>query len=193
MDRSHPLSVQLQAAPARSEDAGSNVVRLPVGAFDVLGLEEGDPVEVEGSRTSVWRRAMRAHPDDEGIGVARLVGADGELHELDDGGSVRVRAAVVRPAVELEVLAHGPEDLSVDGVREALERQAVLLLGDRLRLELQVHDEGFDLDLGLVGLSLLQVVGRKALTEGASVRIVASVPEGPVRVVPDTELRLTPA
>ena len=181
--------VELQPAPARKEDVGGNTVRLPRAAFDVLGLEEGDPVHIEGG-ASVWARALRAHPDDEGIDVARLAVGERELRDLRVGGKVRVRAAHVRPASELEVTVEDVEDVSADDVREALVRQPIVLAGDRLRLDLETDAGGFDASLSLAGLSLLRVVGRKGSLEGVAVQIVSSMPEGPVRVVEDTELRL---
>lgn len=188
MGRTPRPTVELQAAPARTEDVGSNVVRLPRTAFDLLGLDEGDPVHIEGS-TSLWARALRAHPDDEGIEVARVALGEAVLPEVREGGTVRLGVARARPAGELEVVIDQGEEVSAADLRSALEGEGVLLVGDRLRLTLETDAEGFDVDVGIAGLSLVRVIGRKESLDPASVWIEASVPEGPVRVVAETELR----
>src|SRR5688572_9945332 len=115
-------TLHLQAAPARSDDAGRNMVRLPHGGLASLGVDEGDPVAIESRSGLLWARAFAAHPDDEGIAAARLDATEIECPELLEGGLIRVRAAPVRVALEVEIATEADlEEPSAERLRKALE------------------------------------------------------------------------
>ena len=45
-------TVRLQVAPARQEESGQGIARMPRIAFQKLGITEGDVVEIVGKRTT---------------------------------------------------------------------------------------------------------------------------------------------
>ena len=188
----HRQILQLQAAPARTPDVGGNVVRLPRRGLETLGVDEGDPVLIECGARVLWARARVAHSDDEGTGVARVDATGAECPEVLAGGSVRVRPAPVQPARHVVVASEDVEDGSEAELRSALEGEPYLLAGDQLRVELEGETRGFDYDVGVAGVSLIQVVGRQGALHDASVRIVSTVPAGPVRMGSETEMHRVP-
>ena len=42
-------SARLQVAPARQEESGQGIARVPRSVFQQLGITEGDVVEIEGT------------------------------------------------------------------------------------------------------------------------------------------------
>ena len=184
----------LLAAPARGKDAGCNLVRLPREGLERLGVEVGDPVAIESCAGLLWARAQEAHPDDEDIDAVRVDATAIECPELITGDAVRVYPGPVRVASEIEIATDAEigGEMSEGELREALARAPTLLTGDRVELEAEGETKGFDIDIGLVGLSLVQVVGTKGDIVGARVRIVSTVPDGPIRLGSDTVLRIRP-
>ncbi len=66
-------TVRLQVAPARQEESGRGIARMPRGTFQTLGLAEGDIVEITGKRATA-AFAVHAYPEDEALDVVRLDG-----------------------------------------------------------------------------------------------------------------------
>src|SRR5687767_7459192 len=64
---------RLQVANARPDDSGRGLARLSRATMNLLGLVEGDVVEIVGKR-STPARAMLPYPEDEGLNILRLDG-----------------------------------------------------------------------------------------------------------------------
>jgi len=45
-------TIRLQVAPARQEESGQGIARMPRTAFQKLGITEGDVVEIVGKRST---------------------------------------------------------------------------------------------------------------------------------------------
>ncbi|MEM9501685.1 MAG: hypothetical protein AAF941_07555, partial [Pseudomonadota bacterium] len=45
-------TTRLQVAPARQEESGQGIARMPRSAFQALGITEGDVVEITGKRST---------------------------------------------------------------------------------------------------------------------------------------------
>ena len=56
-------TIKLQVADARKEESGRGIARMPRSAFQALGITEGDPIEIEGKRTTA-AIAVAAHAED---------------------------------------------------------------------------------------------------------------------------------
>ncbi|MEM6266237.1 MAG: AAA family ATPase, partial [Pseudomonadota bacterium] len=66
-------TVRLQVAPARQEESGQGIARMPRSAFQALGITEGDVVEIAGKRATA-AIAMAAYAEDDTLDVVRLDG-----------------------------------------------------------------------------------------------------------------------
>ena len=65
--------VRLQVAPARQEESGQGIARMPRSVFKKLGITEGDVVEINGKRSTA-AIALPAYDEDESLDVIRLDG-----------------------------------------------------------------------------------------------------------------------
>lgn len=185
------LFVALTAAPARPEDAGTNVIRLPYRVMVRLGLTEGDLVEVAGE-TSAWGRSFSAHREDEGMDIVR-VDAELDRHpDLEGAMKVKVSEARTRRARKLEVAVEDFDGLEEDDVREVLRGEPVLS-GDRIRIDVEKDARTLEMGLSLVGLELVGVTGRQRTVEGGVLAVHSTHPPGPVSIVPDTVIRIAGA
>lgn len=191
MAQLHESTLTLQAAPPRFSDLGSNVVRLPRSAMDILGVDEGDPVRIEGS-SDLWARALSAHPEDEEIAAVRIDATVDKCPEIVTGRSVRVHVAPIRRARELDVSTDSASHPSPQAIREALASTPIVLRGDQIRLDLENETADFDIEWGLAGVSLRHLGGRRVMMEGTLLKVVFTVPDGPVRLASDTRIRLRP-
>ncbi len=116
----HSQSVRLQVAPARQEESGQGIARIPRSVFQTLGITEGDVVEVEGKRTTV-AIAMAAYPEDDTLDVVRLDGLQRGNAEAASGEHVEVRTAQSRPATRV-VFAPAQREMRLQGPTQALKR-----------------------------------------------------------------------
>ena len=66
--KSPSRQARLAVAPARQEESGQGVARMPRSAFQSLGITEGDVVEITGKRTTA-AIAMAAYPEDDTLDV----------------------------------------------------------------------------------------------------------------------------
>ena len=124
-------TVRLQVAAARQEESGQGIARMPRSAFQVLGITEGDPVEIVGKRATV-AIAMSAYDEDQSIEVIRLDGLQRGNAEVGSGEHVKVRAAESRPATRV-VFAPATRDIRLQGPSQALKRNFAgkpLMAGD---------------------------------------------------------------
>ena len=113
-------SVRLQVAPARQEESGQGIVRMPRSTFIKLGITEGDVVEIEGKRLTVGI-ALAAYPEDETLDVVRLDGLQRGNAEAASGEHVDIRAGESRPAARV-VFAPAQREMRLQGPAQALQR-----------------------------------------------------------------------
>ena len=113
-------TARLQVAPARQEESGQGIARMPRSAFQALGITEGDVVEIEGKRTTP-AIAVAAHPEDEALEVVRLDGLQRGNAETGSGEHVLVRRAESRAATRV-VFAPAQRDMRIQGPPQALKR-----------------------------------------------------------------------
>jgi transitional endoplasmic reticulum ATPase len=113
-------TVRLQVAPARQEESGRGIARMPRGTFQVLGLAEGDIVEITGKRATA-AFAVHAYPEDEALDVVRLDGLQRGNAEIGSGEHVVIRKAESRPATRV-VFAPAQRGMRLQGPGQALKR-----------------------------------------------------------------------
>src|SRR5690606_4735387 len=65
--------MRLQVAGAKAQDVGKGTARLGRGAFEALGIREGDVIEIEGKRSTA-AVALPPYAEDEGLEIIRLDG-----------------------------------------------------------------------------------------------------------------------
>jgi len=113
-------TVRLQVAPARQEESGQGIARMPRSAFQKLGITEGDVVEITGKRTTA-AIAMAAYPEDDALDVVRLDGLQRGNAGAGSGEHVEIARAESRPATRV-VFAPAQRDMRLQGPSQALKR-----------------------------------------------------------------------
>ena len=113
-------TVRLQVAAARQEESGQGIARLPRGAFQALGVTEGDVLEIAGKRTTA-AIAMPAYDEDQTLDVVRLDGLQRGNAEVGSGEHVTITAAQSRPATRV-VFAPAVREIRLQGPAQALKR-----------------------------------------------------------------------
>lgn len=113
-------TARLQVAPARQEESGQGIARMPRSAFQKLGITEGDVVEITGKRTTA-AIAMPAYAEDDTLDVVRLDGLQRGNAETGSGEHVEVVAAKSRPATRV-VFAPAQREMRLQGPTQALKR-----------------------------------------------------------------------
>ncbi|MFN4020716.1 MAG: CDC48 family AAA ATPase [Erythrobacter sp.] len=113
-------TVRLQVAPARQEESGQGIARMPRTALQKLGITEGDVVEIIGKRTTA-AIAMAAYPEDDALDVVRLDGLQRGNAEAGSGEHVEIARAESRPATRV-VFAPAQREMRLQGPTQALKR-----------------------------------------------------------------------
>lgn len=111
---------RLQVAPARQEESGQGIARMPRSSFQKLGITEGDVVEIKGKRATA-AIAMAAYAEDETLEVVRLDGLQRGNAEAGSGEHVEITAAESRPATRV-VFAPAQREMRLQGPTQALKR-----------------------------------------------------------------------
>ena len=156
----------------RQAEAGLGRARLDLQARRALNVEAGDSIEIVGKRTTV-AKVFRGLPEDEGRGIIRIDGLTRTNAGVSVDETVKVRRIDPAPAEKVVLAPNIPV-----GKRVSFGQGAEQLF---LR--------------GLVNRPLIRgndiVVPNIALMGGKSpFTVVSTVPNGPVMVVPGTELVL---
>jgi transitional endoplasmic reticulum ATPase len=124
-------TVRLQVAPARQEESGQGIARMPRAAFQKLGITEGDVVQITGKRVTA-AIAMAAFPEDDSLEVVRLDGLQRGNAETGSGEHVEIARAESRPATRV-VFAPAQREMRLQGPTQALKRNFLrkpLVAGD---------------------------------------------------------------
>lgn len=113
-------TIRLQVAPARQEESGQGIARMPRSAFQELGITEGDIVEIAGKRSTA-AIAMAAYAEDDTLDVVRLDGLQRGNAEAGSGEHVEISATQSRPATRV-VFAPAQREMRLQGPTQALKR-----------------------------------------------------------------------
>jgi transitional endoplasmic reticulum ATPase len=116
----HTRTARLQVAPARQEESGAGIARIPRTAFQRLGITEGDVLELRGKRTTA-AIAMAAYPEDDALDVVRLDGLQRANAEAGSGEHVEIARGESRPATRV-VFAPAQREMRLQGPGQALKR-----------------------------------------------------------------------
>ncbi|MEP9402438.1 CDC48 family AAA ATPase [Sphingomonas sp. VNH70] len=111
---------RLQVANARPEDSGRGIAHLPRSVMALLGVNEGDVVEIVGKK-STPARAVAPYPEDEGLDIVRIDGLQRANAAVGSGDQVEVRKVESRAATRV-VFAPAQQNLRLQGSANALKR-----------------------------------------------------------------------
>jgi transitional endoplasmic reticulum ATPase len=183
--RKQSQSVRLQVAPARQEESGQGIARIPRAVFQRLGITEGDILEVKGKRATV-AIAMAAYPEDETLEVVRLDGLQRGNAETASGEHVEVSAAQSRPATRV-IFAPAQREMRLQGPTQALKRnffRKPLVAGDLVATTGQQPVQNMPSEVR----QLLRVPAY-ALTQ-IRLSVASTSPKGIVHIDENTEVEL---
>ncbi len=178
-------TVRLQVAAARQEESGRGIARMPRGAFQALGITEGDPVEIQGKRVTA-AVAIPAYEEDEALQVIRLDGLQRANAETSSGEHVIIRRAESRPATRV-VFAPARREMRLQGPTEALKRvffRKPMTAGDLVATHGQQPVPNVPPEV-----RRMFNAPAYALTE-IRLQVVSTTPKGIVHIGQDTEIEL---
>lgn len=178
-------SLRLQVAPARQEESGQGIARLPRAAFQKLGLAEGDIVEITGKRVTA-AIAMAAYPEDDALDVVRLDGLQRGNAEVGSGEHVAIARGESRAATRV-VFAPAQREMRLQGPTHALKRnffRRPLVAGDLVATTGQQPVQNMPSEVR----QLLRVPAY-ALTQ-IRLSVAATTPKGIVHIDENTEVEL---
>jgi transitional endoplasmic reticulum ATPase len=184
----------VQIAGAKPQDVGTGTARVSRRAMQVLGMREGDVLEIVGKRTTV-ARALSPYPEDDGIDVLRLDGLQRGNAGVSIGDHLEVRRADPRPARRVQ-LAPAQKNLRLVGSGQMLRRtlfQRPLVAGDVISTSIyqrnapgldrgQMPDELFRMFFDQPAFGLQEI----------RLRVISTAPRGIVQIAQDTEIELLP-
>lgn len=178
-------AIRLQVAAARQEESGNGFARLPRSALSVLGVTEGDVIEIEGKRITA-ARVQAPYAEDEGLDLIRLDGLQRANAEVGSGDHVQVRKAQSKPAQRV-VFALAQREMRLQGPGQALKRNFFgrsLVAGDIVATtgQQQVRDMPPE-------VARLFNAPAFALTQ-IRLSVVSTVPKGIVHIDEHTEVEL---
>lgn len=179
------LPVRLQVAPARQEESGQGIARLPRSALQRLGITEGDVVEITGKRVTA-AIAMAAYPEDDALDVVRLDGLQRGNAEAGSGEHVLIARGESRPATRV-VFAPAQREMRLQGPTNALKRnffRRPLVAGDVVATTGQQPVQNMPSEVR----QLLRVPAY-ALTQ-IRLSVAATSPKGTVHIDENTEVEL---
>ncbi|SFP27400.1 CDC48 family AAA ATPase [Tranquillimonas alkanivorans] len=190
-DTDTDTDLTLQVANTRPEDSGRGIARLNRESMNRIGVREGEPIEIEGRRTTA-AIAFPPYPEDEGLNVIRLDGLLRGNAGAASGDQVEVRRAEVKPARRITV-APAQKNLRLTGTGEALKRtfyRRPFVAGDVISTSVHAPRAYADhrmpeelramLNLPAYGLQEIRLV------------VVSTEPRGIVQMTPETEVNLRP-
>lgn len=178
-------TVRLQVAPARQEESGAGIARMPRSAFQKLGITEGDIVEVRGKRITA-AIAMAAYPEDDALDVVRLDGLQRANAQGGSGEHVEIARGESRPATRV-VFAPAQREMRLQGPTQALKRNFFgrpLVAGDLVATTGQQPVQNMPADVR----QLLRAPAY-ALTQ-IRLTVVSTSPKGLVHIDENTEVEL---
>jgi transitional endoplasmic reticulum ATPase len=186
-----PECVRLVVGDATLDDVAESNARLSTKVLERLRIREGDPVRVIG-RHEIVATALAAGPEDEGLDIIRLDGTQRRALGIEPGDPVDVIPLQLKDAERVELVAVGDAartDLSLEDVRADLAGRAIVV-GQTIMTA--PTKKTFDAEVSLLGLPVADVHGTSSDLDGVLLRVVATTPEGIVRIADNTVIELRP-
>jgi transitional endoplasmic reticulum ATPase len=178
---------RLQVANMRPDDSGRGIARLPRAVMAMLGISEGDVVELVGKRGTP-ARAVSPYPEDEGLSIIRLDGLQRANAEIGSGDFVVVRKADSKPAQRV-VFAPAQKNLRLQGSANALKRSfgmKPVTAGDVVATTGQQQVQRGD-----IPPELRQMLNAPAFAlQEIKLSVVSTTPKGIVHIDANTEVEL---
>lgn len=187
--------VRLQVAGAQKQDVGKGAARMSKEAYQKLGLQPGNIIEIEGKRRTA-AIALPPFSEDEGLPILRLDGLQRANAGAGLGDHVTVRAAEVRPAEKI-TLAPGQRNMVIRGSAQGLIRtlhQRPLASGDYISTSVYRQGAGGGTGgRGQMPEDLFRAMFGQQRAYGLQeirLRVVSTQPGGVVQVTRETQIEL---
>src|SRR5690554_4777029 len=186
-------SVRLQVAGTNERDVGKGTARLTSAAFEQLGLQQGQVIQITGNRTTA-AVALPPFPEDEGLNIIRLDGLIRANANVSMGDMVEVSPADVSPATKV-TLAPAQKNVRLMGSGQALLRtlfRRPVVAGDVVSTS--VYRRTQDMDQNLFPEELFRRFYEQRAFGLQEIRllVVSAAPRGIVQIMQDTEIELLP-
>lgn len=177
--------------PNAQEDIGSGIVRIDSSTLQKLGIREGDPLSIRGSRETA-ARAERSYPADVGLGIVRMDGYVRKNAGTSLGEHVQVKKADVKEAKKV-VLAPAEEGVMIQVSNPEIFKKTLLnrvvtpgdLVVPSSRKKKQrgnFFEDMFDMDTDFFSFSFGET----------KLMVTATTPSGIVTITEDTKLEIKP-
>ena len=186
-----PERVRLVVGDAKLDDVAESNARLSAKMLERLRVREGDPLRVIGPNEIV-ANALAAGPEDEGLDLIRLDATQRRALGIEPGDAVDVLPLEVKDAERVELVAVGDaarSDLSLEHLRTDLTGRAIAV-GETIMAA--PGKKTFDAEVSVLGVNVAEVHGTSSDLEGVLLQVVATAPDGIVRVTEHTALELRP-
>lgn len=180
---------RVQVANARPEDSGRGLARMSRAMLTMLGLQEGDVVEIIGKRSTA-ARAVLPYPEDEGLEILRIDGLQRANAGVGSGDFVELRKGESKAATRV-VFAPAQQNLRLQGSADALRRTFIgrpITTGDIVATAGQQRVEQ-----GNMPPQLRQMMAAPAYAlQEIRLAVVSTTPKGIVHIDETTEVELRP-
>lgn len=185
--------VRLQVAGANERDVGKGTARLNEKAFEELGIEQGDVIEIVGQRPTV-AIALPPFPEDEGLPIIRLDGLLRGNANISMGEWVTIKPGRAQPARKV-VLAPAQKNLRLRGSGQALLRTLLrrpVVTGDVISTS--VYRRTKDMDKNLYPEEVFRAFFEQKAFGLQEIRLVVTKtsPRTAVQITAQTEIELLP-
>jgi len=182
------------------EEFGRGIVRFDSKHMAVLGVREGDIVEVHGKKRT-GAIAFRSYPADIGLNIIRMDGLTRKNADVGIGESVKIRKAEVKEAKRV-VFAPTQKGIIIQGNPEGLKRNLFMrpvVKGDIISPFSVVRPRygglgPFEEILKSMGMDISDLESPFSPIPGGEMRlvVVSTNPEGIVKITEETEIELKP-
>ena len=183
--------LRLQVAGANDKDVGKGTARLNKKAFEELGIDQGEVIEIVGEeRTAAI--ALPPFPEDEGLPIIRLDGLLRGNANVSMGDWVTIRPGKPKPAKKV-VLAPAQKNMRLRGSGQALMRTLLkrpLVTGDVISTS--VYRRSKDMDKSLYPEEVFRAFFEQKAFGLQEIRLVVTKtsPADIVQITPETEIEL---
>lgn len=181
-------TVKVQVANLPPADGGRGFARLSVSLMKLLGLNEGEVIEIAGKRTTT-ARILRPYSDDAGLDIIRLDGLQRSNARVGSGDYVEVKKAQSKAATRI-VFAPAQDNIRLQGSATALKRSFAgrpMVEGDVVattghqRIDSNLPEE------------VRQMLSAPAFAlQEVRLQVVTTTPKGIVQVDANTQIELLP-
>ena len=173
------------------EEFGRGVVRIDSKAMKILGIKEGDIVELQGERKTA-AIAVRAYPADIGLNIVRMDGITrrnagigvGEMIKIRKAKAAEAKKVVLAPTQKGIILQISPDLLKKNLFMRPLMKKDIITPFPVVKHRHSPFDDFFGMNIEEIFFT--PIPGETKLI------VVSTVPEGVVRITDATELEVKP-